>query len=182
MGEPDLLRDDAHRFAPAAPDEPVVHGACCPGWHSVGDHATVVDEWIADMQAQGIERVVCLLPGRELDRSDANIGRYRDAFGPEAVTHVPVPDQHLADSSTLREELLPFLEAAAVDEAPVVVHCLTGIGRTGQVLAAWLVWGRDYDPHDAVDAVRGMGRDPTEAVRENNATRQDLLDLLGLLT
>lgn len=182
MGESDVVLDDAHRFAPAAPDEEHVYGSCCPGWHSVGEHGTLVDDWIAAMERQGVERVVCLLPGRELDRSDANIGRYREAFGTGAVRHAPVPDQHLADVETLRRDVLPFLESAAADDAPVVVHCLTGIGRTGQVLAAWLVWGRGYDPHEAVDAVVAAGRDPTEAVREGNATRQDLLDLLGLHT
>jgi protein tyrosine phosphatase (PTP) superfamily phosphohydrolase (DUF442 family) len=182
MEASDILRDDAHRFAPAARGEPHVFGACSPGWHSAGDHGTAVDEWIGAMQAQGMERVLCLLPGRELDRAEANIGLYREAFGTEAVRHAPVPDHHLADLETLRRDVLPFLEASAAADAPVVVHCLAGIGRTGQVLSAWLVSGRGYDPHEAVDTVVGMGRDPMEAVREGNATRQDLLDLLGLLT
>ena len=180
MGQ--TLLEDAHRFAPAAPGESLVHGACSPGWHSVGDHETVVDDWIDAMQSHGIERVVGLLSGRQLDRPEGTVGRYRAAFGPAAVRHVPVPDQHLADAATLQEEVLPFLDAADEAAAPVVVHCLTGIGRTGQVLAAWLVWGRGYDPHDAIDAVTEMGRDPAEAVREDNATRWELLDLLGLLT
>jgi protein-tyrosine phosphatase len=172
---------DAHRFAPAAPDEEVVYGACCPGWHSAGTHEAALDQWISFMQAEGIERVCCLLTGRQLDAHDANIGRYRNAFGTENVLHAPVLDHRLADLETLEDDVLPFLAAADAAGEPVVVHCLAGIGRTGHVLAAWLVAERGYDPHRAIETVREMGRDPLEAVEHDNATRQDLLDLLGLV-
>lgn len=172
---------DAHRFAPAAPDETVVYGACCPGWHSVGTHEAALDQWISFMQDSGIERVCCLLTGRQLDAHDANIGRYETAFGSENVRHAPVPDHRLADFDTLEDDVLPFLDAADAAGEPVVVHCLAGIGRTGHVLAAWLVAGRGYDAHRAIETVREMGRDPFEPVEHGNATRQDLLDLLGLV-
>lgn len=173
---------DAHRFAPAAEDEDVVYGACCPGWHSAGPHEEAMAQWVEFMREAGIERVCCLLTGRQLDDHDANIGRYRDAFGAGKVCHAPVPDHRLADIGTLRGDILPFLDAADEADEPVVVHCLAGIGRTGHVLAAWLVHGRGYDPHDAIETVRVMGRDPMEPVERGNATRQDLLDLLGLVT
>lgn len=179
MGSSEQVRMDAHRFAPAAPEEEHVFGACSPGWHSEGPHETVVNRWIEDMQSLGIERVVCLLPGRELDRTGANVGLYRDAFGTDAVRHAPIPDHRLADLETFREDVLPFLERAVADDAPVVVHGLSGVGRTGQVLAAWLVSGRGYAPHEAVDTVLEMGRDPTEVVRFSDVTRHDLLARLA---
>jgi len=179
MAASEPVPPEVHRFAPAAPEEEYVFGACAPGWHSVGPHETLVEEWIADMQDQGVERVVCLLPGRELDRGGANVGRYREAFGADAVRHAPIPDYHLADAETLEDDVLPFIERAVAADSPVVVHSLAGVGRTGQVLAAWLVSGRGYEPHDAVDTVLEMGRDPTEAVRFGDATRHDILALLG---
>lgn len=172
---------DAHRFAPAAPEEEHVYGACCPGWHSAASHQAAIDQWLDYMTEAGIERVCCLLTGRQLDENEANIARYREAFGPENVCHAPVPDHRLADVGTLRNAVLPFVSESVDDDQRVVVHCLAGIGRTGHALAAWLVHGRGYSPHDAIETVREMGRDPLEAVERGNATRQDLLDSLGLV-
>jgi len=171
MGDSTVL-DYAHRLAPAAPDETHVYGACAPGWHSAADHETAVDQWIDSMRDRGIERVCCLLSGEE------NVRRYRRAFGPRRVRHVPIPDHHLVEASTLEGEILPFLGGAVETDEPVVVHGIAGLGRTGQVLAAWLVAGRGYEPRSAVDAVRQTGRDPREPVAYGNATMADLHGLL----
>jgi protein-tyrosine phosphatase len=79
----------------------------------------------------------------------------------------------------LREDILPFLAEARESEEKVVVHCLAGIGRTGQILAAWLVYNRDYGPDRAIETVREMGRDPADAVAAGNADESELYDLLS---
>jgi protein-tyrosine phosphatase len=170
---------NAHRFAPAAPDEDLVYGACCPGWHSVATHGDALEDWVAFMQRRDVERVCCLLPGRQLDDSESNLQRYRRAFGDDSVRHAPVPDHHLVDRSTLTTEIIPFLEEAVVAEERVVVHCLAGIGRTGQVLAAWLAADRGYSPERAIATVKETGRLPTDAVRAGNATENELHELIA---
>jgi len=170
---------NAHRFAPAAPDEEYVYGSCAPGWHSAAGQDAAIEDWITSMQQSGIERVCCLLPGRQLAESGANLDCYADAFGENNVLHAPVPDHHLVPEALLVDEILPFLADARNAEEPVVVHCLAGIGRTGQVLAAWLVYNHDYGPERAVETVLENSRDPTDAVRAGNATEDDLYDLLS---
>lgn len=178
MGKSDVVVNYAHRFAPAAPEEQVVFGACSPGWHSAATQSAAVREWISFMQDRGIQRVCCLQTGTTLGEPTANVGMYRKTFGADDVLHAPIPDNNLADRETLEGEILPFLETSDARDAPVVVQGLAGIGRTGQVLAAWLVSNRGYDPREAVDAVRETGREPREAVRRGNASLQDLRQVL----
>jgi len=170
---------NAHRFAPAAPDEKYVYGACAPGWHSAASHGAALTDWITVLHENRVSRVCCLLPGRQLDESGANLDRYQSAFGAENVLHAPVPDHHLLPASLLTEEILPFLADAREAEEKVVVHCLAGIGRTGQVLAAWLVYNRDYGPEQAIETVQEMGRDPMDAVEVGDADMEELYELLG---
>jgi protein-tyrosine phosphatase len=167
---------DAHRFSPAAPDEQYVYGACSPGWHSAGDHEARLAQWIEFMRSAGIERVCCLLAGRHVDEQ---FSEYRAEFGEDRVLHAPIADGDLVDAGALRTDIFPFLEASVVAGEPVVVHSLSGLSRTGQVLAAWLIHRHGYDPTDAVDTVLETGRDPTAAVEHGNATRPDLFALLG---
>ena len=170
---------NAHRFAPAAPDETYVYGACTPGWHSAASRDAAREDWTAFMQSEGIERVLCLLTGCQLDSRGALLEAYHDAFGETNVRRVPVRDHHVVPEATLVDEVLPFLVAARSDEAPVVVHCLAGLGRTGLVLAAWLVYSRDYGPDRAVETVRDHGRAPMDAVEAGNAEEADVYELLG---
>ena len=170
---------NAHRFAPAAPDEAFVYGACTPGWHSAAGHDAAIDDWVNFMRAEGIERVCCLLTGCQLDDCGAILGHYHEAFDEANVLHAPVRDHHLIPEDVLVGEILPFLAESRAAEEPVVVHCLAGIGRTGQVLAAWLVYNRDYGPERAIETVTENGRDPADAVRMGNATEDELHALLG---
>lgn len=178
MGRPGLITHDAHRFAPAAPEEDIVHGACCPGWHSAAEHAEALDQWISFMKETGIRRVCCLIAGRRLEASDANVGRYRRAFGAHDICHAPIPHDRVVSRERLREEILPFLRASADRDVPVVVHSVSGLGRTGYVLPAWLVSERGYGPVAAIDTVTEMGRDPLEPITRGQETRRDLIELL----
>lgn len=176
MGETHQLMHDAHRFSAAAPEEEYVYGACSPGWHSAGSHEEALDQWLSFMEDVGVERVCCLLPGRESDLKATNLGRYRDAFGSDDVLHAPVPDSRLVEPTLLREEVLPFLAESVHREQRVVVHGLSGICRTGQVLAAWLVWYREYDPEAAVETVQKQGRDPMELVDVGAVTEEAVVE------
>ena len=170
--------NDAYRFGPAASHEEHVFGAACPGWHSVGSYETVVTRWIEFMLGQGIDRVLYLLPVNHGADGDA-LDRYQEAFGRSNVRHAPVPNRRLVGEKVLQRDILPFLADAGETGDRVVVHCLAGLGRTGQVLAAWLVFRHDYRPHEAIDTVMRMGRDPTEIVDRGDATRHELLTTLG---
>ncbi len=179
MGDYATLVDDAHRLSLAAPPEEYVYGACTPTWHAACDASTAVEDWLSAVESEGIERVCCLLAGSRSELQDTALGRYDTTFGPENVCHAPTADTQLIGREKLVQTILPFLSESVSQQSPVVVHCLSGVGRTGQVLAAWLVSAHDYSPEEAIDAVRQTGRDPTTVIDNGNAAEEDLLELLG---
>ncbi|NJN57986.1 MAG: protein phosphatase [Leptolyngbyaceae cyanobacterium SL_5_9] len=146
-----------YRFAAASKFEPIVFGAAKPG------SERQVSEWVQFMRQQGIRRVCCLLPHEQLTPYSDLLGSYRQEFGEDKVLWAPIKDFHLVEPETLTQRVLPFLAEAEQQQERVVVHCSGGVGRTGHILAAWLVFGRGLSNKEAIAAVRTTGRNPYEA-------------------
>jgi protein-tyrosine phosphatase len=150
-------------FTPAYEQETFVFGARRPGFPFPRVSSMLVNTWIAFMQAQGITRVLCLLPPRQLAAYDDLLATYRQIFGEHNVLWVPIADFHLAEETQLIDQILPFLAEAEQQQKKTVVHCSGGVGRTGHVLAAWLVSHRGMSNEEAIAAVKKQGRNARES-------------------
>ncbi len=148
-----------YKFAAASKHEVIVFGSARPGY----SHEQVT-EWIEFMQNRDIKRICCLLPESQLTRYVNLLENYRRTFGLNHVCWAPIEDFHFATPGILIDQILPFLAIANQNDEKVVVHCSGGVGRTGHVLAAWLVAGRGFSNKAAIDAVRQTGKNPYEAV------------------
>jgi protein-tyrosine phosphatase len=157
------MADPAKGFGPAAPGERCVYGARRPGYPESPVPSSEVDRWISYMNLQGVGGVVCLLTPGQMSSYENLAGSYQSSFGAGNVLLAPIEDYHLADVTTLTGRILPFLAAADLAGRKVVVHCAGGIGRTGHVLAAWLVGFRGLTNVEAIDAVRRAGRNAGES-------------------
>jgi protein-tyrosine phosphatase len=152
-----------YKFAAADESEIIVFGAAKPG-----KSEQEVNQWIKFMKEQGIQRVCCLLAPVQLAPYAKSLGLdlleiYRKEFGEDKVCWAAIEDFQLADLETLTQKILPFLNDSQQKNEKVVVHCGGGIGRTGHVLAAWLVKSRGMSNKDAIASVKRTGRNPYEA-------------------
>lgn len=167
-------------FGPASPGESRVFGAARPGYPSHSVAKDDIDSWLLFMHSRGIERVCCLLDDSQLAYYENDLlGTYRTAFGERNVCSAPTEDYRLCDLATLTGVVLPFLVASDREAMKVVVHCSAGMGRTGLVLAAWLVHARELRQEDALSTVKEMGRDPYQGVGTDAEKWSRLQGLLG---
>jgi hypothetical protein len=167
--------DSNYHFGPARIGERTAYGARTPE----ASPASIL-EWADFMRAQGVTRVCCLLDGAQLVGFPVNLeAEYRRLFGATCVLMESIADHHLCSLQALKGTILPFLSAADTDGKRAVVHCWGGNGRTGHVLAAWLVFARGLSPMEAIAAVEAVGRLPREAVLAGNATDDELIELLA---
>ena len=167
--------DSNFHFGPARSGEVTAYGARAPD-----ASLTSIFEWADFMRAQGITRVCCLLDAGQLAGFPVNLeGEYKRLFDATCVLMEPIADHHLCSPQTLRGNILPFLRTADTGGERAVIHCWGGNGRTGHVLAAWLVAARGLSPMEAIEAVEATGRLPREAVLAGNATLDELIELLA---
>lgn len=146
-----------YKFAAAQQDETIVFGASRPRYSD-----QKVDAWLNFMREQGIKKVCCLLCPKQLSRYSNLLEKYQHQFGKNNVCWAPIEDFQLSELDNLTEKIIPFLKKAEQQGDKVVVHCGGGIGRTGHVLAAWLVSGRGLSNQAAIAAVKKTGRNPYE--------------------
>jgi hypothetical protein len=170
-------------FGPSSREDEYVYGAQRPGFAGIFVQKQVVDNWMAFMKKQGIARIVCLLSEEELGYyptlTGGLLGLYAENFGPDNVLWAPTADHRLCSGEAIKH-VCYFLRAGMLNGQKALVHCSSGQGRTGQVLAAWLVYNYSISERKAITIVEALQRSPKEAVFFSTATEADLLNMLAV--
>lgn len=123
---------------------------------SPGCGAQNVAEDLADLAAQGVGHLICLLEGEELgffDPAETLEGR-RAAVLAQGMSflHAPIEDYEapaLAEATALVETIVARLDRGE----DVFVHCWAGLGRAGTIVACVLI-AQGLSAPDAIALVR----------------------------
>jgi atypical dual specificity phosphatase len=99
-------------------------------------------QWLV---AQGIDSILTLTPRPLAEEWTAGL--------PLTLGHVPMQDHAAPDVSSLNMGVNFIIEQAKAGKT-VLVHCLAGEGRTGCVLAAYLMREKGMSPDEALRSLR----------------------------
>jgi atypical dual specificity phosphatase len=103
------------------------------------------------LRAIGVRGLVSLTIDSVASEDDHDIARL----------HVPVGD-FTPPTMKQMETILDFIR----NNRPAAVHCLVGHGRTGTVLASYLVAEQGYEPGKAIERVRELRPGSLETVEQ----------------
>jgi atypical dual specificity phosphatase len=126
-------------------DRDVLAGCARPGGRGSAGGAVALEADLAELKDRGIRALLSLT---EAPLDAAAVERAGMAY-----LHLPVDDLQAPEPEEL-ERALAFIDRQRALGRPVAVHCLMGQGRTGTVLAAYLI---------------RAGRTPEQALRELRA-------------
>ncbi|MBM9590327.1 isochorismatase family protein [Leptospira sp. 201903075] len=117
------------------------------------DRARVLSDDLTTMKKEGISHVLSLITEQEY--VDYGVTDLKSELKQNGIQQkqVPILDQRVP-SLTQMKETLEWMDEALSKQNKVLIHCVGGLGRSGTVAAAYLIWKHGLDAGSAIQRVR----------------------------
>jgi len=117
-------------------------------------------QWLRE---QGIQLVLCLTeqPPRRSWINDAGL----------FSVHLPIEDMSAPTQEQL-DQCIAGIEKGLANKLGVAVHCRAGMGRTGTIVACWLVANEGLSARDAITRIRRLRPGSIETVEQEDAVSE----------
>ena len=127
-----------------------------------GAHGQSIADDLAILRDHGIQSVLTLTETPVLAHE-------LEAAGLDTL-HLPV-DDFFAPTTQQMLQALAYIDASLAESMPVAVHCLAGQGRTGTILAAWLLRS-GLSADEAISEIRALAPGAIESAPQVAALRR----------
>ncbi|TGK82372.1 isochorismatase family protein [Leptospira noumeaensis] len=117
------------------------------------DRARVLADDLNTIKKEGISHVLSLITEQEY--SQYGVSDLKSELNQNGIEQkqVPILDQRVP-SLTQMKEMVEWMDQALVNQHRVLIHCVGGLGRSGTVAAAYLIWKHGLDSESAIQKVR----------------------------
>ena len=118
-------------------------------------------EDIEFVRKENINAIVCLVEENELEIMDDNynvgIEAYKRLLSKRNIEllHAPIKDFSVPTLEQL-EYVINWIETKIKENKSVMVHCRGGLGRTGTVVDAFLMYENGYTAEEAIKYIRSL--------------------------
>jgi atypical dual specificity phosphatase len=126
-----------------------------------GAHGQSILDDLAILRDHGIQSVLTLT-------ETPLVAHELEAAGLDTL-HLPI-DDFQAPTTQQMLQALAYIDTSLAENMPVAVHCLAGQGRTGTVLAAWLLRS-GLSAEDAIAEIRALAPGAIESAPQVAALR-----------
>lgn len=125
---------------------------------------------LAQVRDAGIDFFLDLTEAGEQAYDGSPLQPYAANVAPAVVRRFAVRDNDVPSTTTMRD-ILDVIDEAMADGRCVYVHCWGGVGRTGTVVACWLI-RHGATAREAIDFIRERRRGQPQGERESPETAE----------
>lgn len=117
------------------------------------DRARILSDDLKTIQREGIYHILSLITEQEY--VDYGVTDLKSELIQNEIQQkqVPILDQRVPSFAQMKE-ILEWMDEALSKGHKVLIHCVGGLGRSGTVAAAYLIWKHGLDSKSAIQKVR----------------------------